>query len=277
MKPWKTIAPVVLSLVALALGCQPSKDTQAQTSSLGPPAKLDKPFLTIPLKSGTPYQITECWQYSAEERAIHGMETHFAIDFAAAHGTTVLAPCNGIAVASTHIYYLDRLYKGKKVGFGLGRFVQIYHEPTQSFIALAHLGGFAETVAKEAYFDPEHRDDGSFYPQFLHDQANWARRGVPVKRGQVIGTIGVTGLGLGNNETPLLPTKVRESWDEPHVHMEGPYRRDKQGKKVDRTDAFGLYSGDLQAYRDPTPKGLWLRSPSNPKRFCFADEAEAQK
>jgi len=82
-------------------------------------------FLSIPLEKGFSFYITQGWKYGADERAIHpDIITHFAVDFAAKRGTPVYAAADGFAIASYHSAYIGE-WQGKRIGIGLGKFVQI--------------------------------------------------------------------------------------------------------------------------------------------------------
>jgi len=87
-----------------------------------------RPFLSIPfsLSDAKSVQITEGWKYSAEERKVHGFPTHYAVDFAAPRATPVYAAAPGYAISSFHVGYAG-MYDGKRVGYGLGKFVQVWN------------------------------------------------------------------------------------------------------------------------------------------------------
>ncbi len=100
-------------------------------------AQSPQPFLTLPLARNTsPLEVSQGWLYSEDEKAIHpDIPTHFAVDFPAKWGTPVYAPADGVAVASYHTYDMTDA-KGRTIGYGLGLFVQIWHEGGSALFAV---------------------------------------------------------------------------------------------------------------------------------------------
>jgi murein DD-endopeptidase MepM/ murein hydrolase activator NlpD len=203
-------------------------------------------FLCLPFASGTNVVITQGWQYSPDEVAIHPwISTHYGVDFACAWGTRVLVPANGVAVSSYHTYYMKDA-QGRRIGYGLGLFVQIWHPQAKVFTSYSHLASVSEKIP---YIAPV-RDGGSWIPAaaIYVPLEKFLEQGVKVKRGDYLGEVGHTGLLL-HDETPSNPptTKADDpTWDPAgdHLHWEC-YKRTPDGlSKVQeaRFDPFGLYS-----------------------------------
>ncbi len=218
-------------------------------------------YLTLPFFSDVgSYQITEGWMYSRAEKAIHGYRIHGAVDFQVPYGTPVTAPCDGIAISSYHSFPLkdsDRNIKkleGKELYFGLGYFVQIYVEHLNRYVQLGHLSKIDETIPfsmpklEEGTWNPTNHD---FNPSNLIDSG----KAVLVKRGDLLGKVGFSGLRLGydeynGEERPLLLDTLKfKSYDEPHLHFEET-GRDEKGKKGWQRDPYDIY---LTARNYPTP------------------------
>lgn len=225
-----------------------------------------QPFLSPPFAAKTKFQITEGWIYSKQENKIHGFEIHRGLDFACRRGTPVLAPADGFAFSSFSLSYAGkkdgtivwlrseaRLYKGKFVGFGLGNFIQIYHPRQRLYTSFGHLENVAESLP---YFEPTAEGDGwkpkiIFYPEII-------KSGKKVKRGEIIGYVGDSGISWGYKERPGFrpDPKKYPSWDETHTHFE-IFSRDESGKKEFRYDPFGIYGG-LDEYKKLPSKNGWL-------------------
>lgn len=237
----------------------------------GPPFQPE-PFLRLPFEKGTKTQITEGWEYSDEETAIHGYKRHFAVDFAADRGTPVYAAADGIAYSSFMRLFppseSHKTFKERRVGAGLGHFVEILHGGDDLRTQYGHLQKVAEAIP---YFPPEVRDQDVLYPQIVHAPVDeLMKKGRAVRRGDLIGWVGDSGLSWGYEETPDFRPDPKEfpSWDETHVHFE-VYDRDDRGIKRHRFDPFGLYD-HAPAYQSfkPTAKGLWLLDYEGKPRYA---------
>jgi murein DD-endopeptidase MepM/ murein hydrolase activator NlpD len=204
----------------------------------------------LPFSAATPIVISEGWLYSEEEKRIHPQYlVHFGIDFAAARRTPVYAAASGWAIASYHLAFAGQ-WQGKRVGFGLGKFIQIWHEGKKLFTLYAHLDNVAEGIP---FFEPESRQTAEglgWNPAIVNrpltevlSQAKF------VQAGELIGYVGDSGLSWEYDERPgFRPDPERyPSWDETHLHFE-VYDRDEHGKKRLRLDPFDLY-GEASQYQ----------------------------
>lgn len=242
----KSLALLFLSL-AITFGCTDS--THAYDASKEAAMSPESRWLSLPFnaKDESKLTITEGWTYSAQEQSIHGHTTHFGVDFAAPRGTPVYAAADGVMIGSFHSSYAEALYKGKRVGFGLGNFVQIWHQDAGFFTVYAHLDRHAEGVP---FVKPDDMGDGKWNPSIVNKSLEEVLKlAKPVKKGELIGYIGDSGLSLGYDEGPHLkrdPSKS-PSWDETHLHFE-VYQRDGRGRKSNRKDPYGIY-GEASQYK----------------------------
>lgn len=219
-----------------------------------------QPFLYLPFKEQS-YRISEGWDYSEEEEAIHGFEGHGAIDFELPRETPVLAAAEGWAIASYFGYPLKKegqpvLYQGKPVGFGLGYFVQIYHPQAKLYTIYGHL----EQVADAIKFHAPRGRGGYLWPvghKIAPEKLASHRLATSVKRGQAIGLVGDSGITWGYSDFPKRPDPEHyPSWDEVHLHFEVFARvGSRQRKKF--FDPFGIKS-TAQDYPDSHKSGTKL-------------------
>lgn len=223
-----------------------------------------KPFLYLPFagKFGKP-NISEGWIYSKEEQNIHHREIHFGVDFKLERNTPILAPTHGYAVSSYHLAYLDTTYQEKKVGFGLGLFVEIWDPVAGVFVVLAHL----ENIELGIYYLEPEREYSSGYDTWnplhiygsLDEKLKFATK---VSRGAVIGYSGNSGLSWGFQEGPRVRPNdsTLKSWDEPHLHFEVYTRKlhNKKWVKDKRFDPYGIYSDYTEYSGTQRETGLWL-------------------
>jgi murein DD-endopeptidase MepM/ murein hydrolase activator NlpD len=229
------------------------------------------PCLAIPFRKGTKFQITEGWLYSKQERDIHGHEMHCGIDFAVPRGTPVLTAADGYALSSYHRDY-DGKYQGKRVGFGLGHFVQMWLPDEQLFLQYGHL----EKVADIVPYYPPSKVGEALEPRVVYHGPQDLDLSLmkPIKRGEVIGFVGDSGLSWGYLETPESrpDPSANPSWDEVHLHFEA-FRRNEDGQKDEWWDPYGvygdvrLYQSDLQDHIKAEP--LWLTDADG--QFLYAD------
>lgn len=250
-------------VVVVCLGCGQKQNAPRQEA--GMTDATIKPFLCLPFSEGTKFTITEGWYYSDQEKAIHGYETHYAVDFATDRGTPVVAAADGLALASFHSAWAKKEHQGKKVGFGLGRFVQIWHPEAKLYTMYAHLEKIADGIP---YVVPIKQGE-MWNPTVVNQTVDKViAQCKPVKKGQVIGYVGDTGLAWGYEETPTMRPDPKQffSWDETHLHFE-VYDRDDRGIKKNRYDPFGVY-GKADAYTALYKGGLWLLTKNNQPRFA---------
>lgn len=242
-------------------------------------ASFLKQFLTLPFPEGQ-YEITEGWHYSDEEKAIHGFSGHGAVDFALSRGTPVLAAADGWAIASYSWRRLKReegrplLYRGKQIGFGLGYFVQIYHPQTKLYTAYGHLQKITPGIKflaprkrEDCLWPLGHKLDPEKLPRHI-----WATK---IKRGQVIGYVGDSGLTWGYEDYPARPDYVKfPSWDEVHLHFE-VFTRVGSKKRKKYFDPYGIkekgseYPDSLKKRKKLGGKGiiLWILNKKKLPRF----------
>lgn len=223
------------------------------------------PFLYLPFGKKWMTNIEEGWLYSEKEKAIHGYETHYGIDFSLPLDTPVLAPADGYALGTYHFAYSakNQFYDNKRVGFGLGNMIEIYFPEHDLFVSLAHLNRFAETVPFVQPRKIEKNGLTTWSPDILYSSIEEKRKlSTAVKHGQVVGFVGASGLTLGYEETPNTPIQSDHNpWDGFHLHLE-VYRRtlDKgYWMKTIRIDPYGFYGGeDLYRRGQPAGSNLWV-------------------
>lgn len=235
----------------------------SQQKAAAPDRKL-QPFLTLPVNK---FVVSEGWDYDAELPFHPDIPRHFAIDFRAPRGTPVYAAAEGVALQSFQTYYLDKLNKpgvhewrkNRRLGFGIGHFVQIYHPNDYIFTSYCHLDKAAAAIP---YTAPVEEHPGLFNPAVVYRPLDDL---FPickfVQRGELIGYIGDTGLSMGYDERPDLTRDHIKlpSWDETHLHFE-VYTRNSAGRKDLRWDPYGIY-GKTAEYASGKPAragNLWI-------------------
>lgn len=239
------------------------------------PISLSKPFLAIPLVQSTPkLEVSQGWDYSDDERNIHpNIPRHYAVDFPLPWGTPVYAPADGVAVASYHIHD-ETDSQGRTIGFGLGLFIQIWHEQAGLYTMYAHLSGLNDKLIP--YLAPS-LEGSNWQPRraiYVSVEA-FKRSARPVTRGELIGFVGYTGLRLGYDEMPANPPgvnpRVDKTWDPigAHLHWEVYSRTPDGSRKGQRFDPFGVY-GERGQYVQVFAKaqGLILTNPDGSPLFA---------
>lgn len=209
------------------------------------------------------YDITEGWTYSDFEHSVHGFRTHSGVDLAVDYGTRVYAPCDGFAMSSyatRWLYNADgkiRTYQGKPMRFGLGYFVQIYNPDENRYVILGHLSD----TPKNMPFSMPAQEKNDWVPTNQTvpiKQMSSHPFMTKVKRGDLIGYVGYSGIGWGyedyfegSKRPNAIDPEKQKNWDEPHVHFEEYFLNLRTGSREDRRCVYGLYK-DYTSY--PTPK-----------------------
>jgi murein DD-endopeptidase MepM/ murein hydrolase activator NlpD len=218
-----------------------------------------KPFLYLPFKKQK-YRVSEGWYYSQEEHAIHGYTGHAAIDFDLPRGTEVLATADGWAVSS--YMWLEvknedgskRKLDGKVVSNSYGYFVQIYHPESGLYTVYAHL----EKVGPKIKFRNPTKRGEKLWPvghKVKPEKLPNYPFAVWVKRGDVIGFVGDSGLTLGYQDFPNRPDPEKfPSWDTTHIHFEVFERVGSKGKKKHH-EPYGIKGHSPDEYPDSFKKG----------------------
>lgn len=239
-----------------------------------------EPYLTLPFKrTDLPiinklptYNITEGFRYSRTEQRLHRGILHCGLDFSLPYGTPIVAPCDGLAIASYHSVLVRnkdntiRLYKEKYLGYGLGYFVQIHVSGMDRIVQLGHLSNLHSDIpfslpteiSKDEWLPTNYQYS---YKELMHNK--WT---LPVKTGDLLGWVGYSGMRwgyhdyeTGSNRPIVINPKEKISYDEPHVHLEEGRRvplstdteNDKKGMKIDQRDPEDIY---LTARNYPTPR-----------------------
>jgi len=210
------------------------------------------PFLNPIFQENTNFEITEGWLYSKQEVELHGTKEHKALDFAVPIGTPVLATDDGIAVATFGEYTVPnedgthRTWKNLPIYYGFGLVVQILHK-NGWFSYYGHLHKLIpEFETAGAYYEPIRQDNGDLYTNNLYkplQEYGKSIQAINVKKGQIIGYSGITGMGWG--------VKTYDNWvmgkkyavcDEEHVHFQVSKLKDTDEiYKVDSIDSLGIY------------------------------------
>lgn len=279
---YESIALLLVALVSVALAPsivipdkQNTRTLQGVVSRTIPSEEVQasiEPFMTLPLReSDVPaegFTVNEGWYYSPEEMAIHGKPLHRGIDWPIARGTPVVAVADGYAVRSFQLATTNKAYQGKSVGFSLGEFVEIWHPEQGVYTLYGHLNRASDDVP---YVTSQRLAPNIWEPTGIYVGTDtFMERATPVKRGQVIGYAGDSGVGWGYSDTFNTQTRhVAErdyaalpSWDETHLHLE-VYTRTANGRfKAIRFDPFDLYDyvrSERNPYTDvPSAHTLWL-------------------
>lgn len=124
------------------------------------------------------------------------------------------------------------LYKKKRVWFGLGYFVQIYHPKYDIFTTYAHLSEISSKIKVHA----SRKISRFFIPvghKILPEKLEQYKFAVKIRKGDLIGYSGDSGLGWGYSDYLERPDpKKHPSWAETHLHFEvfvrGGSRRTKK-------------------------------------------------
>jgi murein DD-endopeptidase MepM/ murein hydrolase activator NlpD len=220
-------------------------------------------LLLLPFANASGTEISEGWIYSEVEQNIHHHQIHFAVDFKLARNTPIYSPVDGYAVSSYQSFYLDTLYEEKRVGYGLGYFVELWDPAAGVFMSLCHL----EKISAGIYYMEPKRGYSSGFdtwdPVLIYKSLEEKLKNATViKRGDVIGYSGSSGLSWGFQEGPrLVPNDAElKSWDEPHLHLEVYTRKlhNKKWVKDKRFDPYGIYSDYKEYSGAQREMGLWL-------------------
>jgi murein DD-endopeptidase MepM/ murein hydrolase activator NlpD len=255
---FKTVVTAILVITTLVLGVFLYQKTHDSNSNR-------KAFLSLPFARGTPLTITEGWTYSEQEREIHGKTEHSALDIAAKRGTPVYAASDGIALAS-YQYETSGEWQGKPVGFGYGKFVQIWNPETETFVLYSHLDSLSQTIK----YIPPQQDGERWNSELVGLQDDTVlKTGTILKKGDLIGYVGDSGLSWGYTETPTSRPDPNQypSWDETHLHFE-VFHYDITGKKM--LDPYNL-SSTADKYRpldQAPPDSLWLKDDNGKVRYA---------
>ncbi|HEY1074631.1 MAG TPA: M23 family metallopeptidase [Patescibacteria group bacterium] len=245
-----------------------------------------QPFLAVPFerKLRENLRLSQTWKYNDQEAPLHPtIVLHKGCDFTHRLGTPIFAAARGVALGSYHFTFLEDKFNretktrdmesGKRMGYGLGQFVLIWHPQMGVFTLYAHL----QEINRQRipYFLPE-QDGEDWNPVVIMQSvaammASTNSQGYYpqwVNQGDPIGIMGVSGLSLeGDGESPgFIPDQeLFPTWDPagPHLHFEVFTRKDDGSGKNLRWDPWGIYD-EAHAYRgvleSPT-RGLFLPDP----------------
>lgn len=243
-------------------------------STLGSPTKMAiavPRFLSLPFPSTAKYKVACGWDFDPETPESTMEVKNWGIDFQLPPGTNILAPADGLAIASYH-QYCPGVIKGEPQPAGLGMLIQIFHPSARLYTQCAYLSRIEPGIP---YLKPQkvEKDDRppswipralmGYLPQdfnleeYTPDHVrNWgsgkSTRPVEVKRGQVIGKVADGKIyAYGGNETKAT------------LHFEVFTRGPESLEKGIRLDPYGIYSdahwyGENSLYVKNQEHNLWL-------------------
>lgn len=310
-------AACLLTLTALA-GC--GQEATANPPPAPPQAAQPvQPFAGLPFeRSVAPtLRMTSGWLIAEDERGVVGDDSHEALDFEGLPcGTPILAIADGWAVAS----YQSGAVRGGKAAFNpadpsnpdtdwrdpinghegflgyAGLFVELqtnvqvpgYQNAVAQYF---HLGAVNPSIR---WLDPVRQADTptwdgkqivNWYPAGISQtQGDIRRIATPVKRGDVLGWMGDTGINFGYNDrfdptshTVLPRNRLAEPpWDPQgagvttpidhacQLHLEFYSGRDQAGSKIGRFDGFDKYDRITGVPGTPS-----YSNPDNPRPGVF--------
>lgn len=205
-----------------------------------------EPFLARPFPPEAEASITTGWLYEEEEKAIHGVHEHQAIDFDAPRGTPVLAAHDGWAIATYDEFPLieedgnSRTLDGEPIYFGAGLVVQVWHGRGR-YTQYAHLNSVTDAIP---FYEPAEQEDALRPENLRVPVARYGKQVVAarVQTGEPIGTVGMTGMGKSR--------RTYDDWkaDRPytgyapdHLHFAVFSRRRDKARTAVRYDPFNIY------------------------------------
>lgn len=220
-----------------------------------------------------PYVLSEGYIYSTSlSNRMHGVIMHGAIDYYVPYGTKIYSPVDGYVSASYNIQRSKnrqgeiRLVAGRKITYGLGFCTQIYVPEQKTFLLFGHLSSLAEAIP---YLEPIKNDEGEWFARGFNlseehcKQIATLSRMSPITKGDLIGTVGVSGIHVTNkfpasHEKPLQCIEQDETpyYGYPHLHR-NTYTRSADGEKQMPLDPYDIY-GSVEEYPDPSRPNLKL-------------------
>jgi hypothetical protein len=140
-------------------------------------------------------------------------------------------------------------YLSKEVYFGLGYFVHMYNPQVKRLVTLGHMSEIDSAIPFSIPIYDKTKDIWKpINHQVLAEDIPSHPLWVKVKRGQIVGRLGFSGVRWGYDEyapdasRPTVPDpNVYSSYDEPHVHFEDATRDRITGKKIWQRDPYDIY------------------------------------
>jgi hypothetical protein len=181
-------------------------------------------------------RISEGYHYSEHEKEIHGLDLHGGVDYQAPRGTHVPRTL-AMRLAPTTLFW-SRMNAHPDLSQKVGQ--PIYSE-------YCHL----DSIERDIPFYPPYRFNEGFHPRgHKLDPELLMLRAKPVRTGEVLGTVGDSGLCWGYEDYPHRPNCQKcPSWDEVHLHF-GVFARIGYKKKKLYIDPYGLYA-KYRSYAHP--------------------------
>lgn len=229
-----------------------------------------EPFLDRPFHPDTEAPISTGWLYHEDEKSVHGIEEHQAIDFDASRGTPVVAAHEGWAIATFDEFPLiedearPRTIEGEPLFFGAGLLVQVWHGRGR-YTQYAHLDSVADSIP---YYEPV-AEAQALRPQHLRVPVARYGKQIPaylVEAGEPIGSVGITGMGKNcRTYDDWKAGRPYQSYQENHLHFAVFSRRRDKARTAVPYDPFNLHQTVEHYPPDPKewpglPGSLWSKA-----------------
>lgn len=250
------------------------------------------PYLYLPFKAselpqidGKPFwEVSQGWEAEDGDKRIAKVQGHTAVDIRVPFGTRLYSLCDAWAICSLQEVWRvvagQQIYHdNKKVAYGGGLFVELVREDGRR-VQILHLSEIAENIPFARAIGGKETGWAPTLHNLPLSELKDKKAVIFVDKGQYLGKVGYSGLGLGafinyngESKSPILRPEDIQTYDPAgaHAHIE-EFERNPQSPygKMNQRDIFGIgKGGKRQDYPSPAnPK------PISPRSLVFSQNGQ---